>query len=77
MVIPDTSVPHGTTVTVTCDSGYMIVGNSTAVCNNGVFTGVPACKRRPTLTGNMHALHFTFCIFLNHSECYPNWAFLI
>ena len=62
MVIPDTSVPHGTTVTVTCDSDYRIVGNSTAVCNNGVFTDVPACKRR-TLTGNIQTLHFTFCIF--------------
>ena len=72
MVTPDTSVPHGTTVTVTCDSDYMIVGNSTAVCGNGVFTGVPACKRRPTLMGKIYALYFTFYIFLKQSECYPN-----
>ena len=59
MVTPAASVSHGTTVTVTCDSGYPLVGNTTAVCDNGDFMAVPSCGFR--LTGNVPTPSFILC----------------
>ncbi|VDO21469.1 unnamed protein product [Haemonchus placei] len=35
--------PRGTTVTLTCDPGYVVSGQSTATCNNGLFGIIGTC----------------------------------
>ena len=43
MANPSSEVPHGTEVTVVCDSGYTLFGNSAVICNKGYFAGLPSC----------------------------------
>ena len=62
MVDPDTSVQHGTTVTVECERDYELVGNNTSVCSNGVYSSVPLCKSLHILTGKLS--YVLQCIFL-------------
>ena len=42
-------VSHGTTTSIACDTNYALVGNQIS-CNNGTFTSVPSCDRRPYIT---------------------------
>ena len=43
MAYPSSQVQHGTEVTVVCDSGYTMFGNSAVVCKNGDFSGLSRC----------------------------------
>ena len=53
---PATSVSHGSTVTITCDSGYALRGNGTIICENGVLLDVPSCVEIGTA-----GIHQTTC----------------
>lgn len=43
VVTPDTSVSHGTTVTVECKDHYSVIGNPMTSCYNGTFENIPFC----------------------------------
>ena len=45
MANPSSEVPHGTEVTVVCDSGYTLFGNNAVICNRGYFAGLPSCLK--------------------------------
>ena len=54
LVNPATSVSHGTTVTIECQSSFTLVGNPTPTCHNGTFTDIPSCEKTDVfdITGN-------------------------
>ena len=43
-VKPNNPVNHGATIQVDCTTGYILVGNGSATCQDGVFNELPTCR---------------------------------